>query len=79
MPETCRILEIKAKIIHLHLVGYIYTFCNAMHGTMNLKFIGPLLSDIWKTVGQNNIARNVKGSVLAFSWRGKKNTTESFS
>jgi hypothetical protein len=28
MPETGRVLEMKAKIIHFHLVGYIYTHCN---------------------------------------------------
>jgi hypothetical protein len=29
-PETCRVIEIKAKIIQLHLVGCIYTYscCN---------------------------------------------------
>jgi hypothetical protein len=36
-PETCRVLEIKAKIIQLHLVRYIYTYWYTMHGTMNLK------------------------------------------
>jgi hypothetical protein len=36
MLETCRVLEIKAKI-QLHLVGYIYTYLNTMHGNKNLK------------------------------------------
>jgi hypothetical protein len=36
-PETCRVLEIKAKI-QLHL-GYIYTYLNTVHGNKNLKFI----------------------------------------
>jgi hypothetical protein len=34
-------LEIKAKI-QLHLVGYIYTYLNTMHGTMNLNKKAPV-------------------------------------
>jgi hypothetical protein len=45
-PKTTRVLEIKAKIIKLHLVGYIYTYWNTMHSTMNLKFKESIYCDI---------------------------------
>jgi hypothetical protein len=41
-PKHVEFLEIKAKL-QLRLVGYIYTYCNTMHGTMNLKKINRIL------------------------------------
>jgi hypothetical protein len=40
MPETCRVIDrvLEIKVNMQSHLGYIYTYRNTMHGTMNLKF-----------------------------------------